>query len=297
MHNKLLFILFIIELVIYVIVQKPNKDSFSYKHTLNTFKINDIKESKLENYIIGVVAAEMPASFSFEALKSQAVAARTFAYKKILSINLNIDTLNQDKGQGYISIDEMKIKWGENFEENYKLIKDAVLSTKGEIVTYNNEPINAYYFSMSNGITEDSKKVFKEESYLTSVDSKWDKDVKNYELVKKIDINTFKKILDLKCNEINVDNLSISSTNHVDEITVCSKKYSGIEFRKILDLRSTDFSIDVKDSEVLITTRGYGHGVGLSQYGANYLGTQGKNYIEILKYYYKDVEIKKYSIF
>jgi len=293
MNNKILSVVLIIEIIMYVMVKNPSDDSIKYQHSINSFIKNDINESKLENYIIGVVAAEMPASFSFEALKSQAVAARTFAYKKLLSNKFNYDNLNKDVGQGFITLDEMKEKWQGSFEKNYENIKNAVLSTKGEIIIHNNEPINAYYFSMSNGVTENSLQVFGEEDYLVSVDSAWDKDVGSYEVSLTFRFNEIKEKLNINCEKIVVDSISISETNHVNEITVCGKNYSGIDFRKLLGLRSTDFDVVVNDKEVIITTRGYGHGVGMSQYGANSLANEGKTYQEIIKYYYKDVDIKK----
>lgn len=293
MNNKILSVVLIIEIIMYVMVKNPSDDSIKYQHSINSFIKNDINESKLENYIIGVVAAEMPASFSFEALKSQAVAARTFAYKKLLSNKFNYDNLNKDVGQGFITLDEMKEKWQGSFEKNYENIKNAVLSTKGEIIIHNNEPINAYYFSMSNGVTENSSQVFEEEDYLVSVDSAWDKDVGSYEVSLTFRFNEIKEKLNINCEKIVVDGIIISETNHVNEITVCGKKYSGIDFRKLLGLRSTDFDVVVNDKEVIITTRGYGHGVGMSQYGANSLANEGKTYQEIIKYYYKDVDIKK----
>ena len=296
MRNKLLAVLLFIEVIIFVVVGNKSTGKISYKHTIDAFIKNDINESKLENYIIGVVAAEMPASFSFEALKSQAVVARTFAYKKISDNTLSYDLLKEDKGQSYISIDEMKQKWKNDFEKNYKIIQDAVLSTKGEIISYNNEPISAYYFSMSNGITEDSKTVFNEEPYLSSVDSSWDKNEANYEKTVSLDINDFKNKLKLNCENITIENINRSSTNHVDKITVCNNEFDGVNFRKLLNLRSTDFDISISDN-VQITTRGYGHGVGMSQYGANHLALDGKTYKDIINYYYKNVTIKKHSIF
>jgi len=294
MKNKLLSLVLIIEIFSLFIIDKPQKNNNkNFNYFVKSVLINDINESKLENYIIGVVAAEMPASFSLEALKSQAVAARTFTYKKVIENNIDYDTLASDKGQGYITLEQMKNNWKDDFPRNYKIIKDAVLSTKGEIITYDNKPINAYYFSMSNGNTEDSKMVFGEEPYLSVVDSSWDKEISNFSVEKRITSKEFKQKLGLKCENIIIDSIKRTSTNHVEEINICDNTYSGIEFRKKLDLRSTDFDLETDKDHILITTRGYGHGVGMSQYGANYLAQEGKTYKEIIGYYYNNVSIKK----
>ena len=207
--------------------------------------------------------------------------------------DLSIDNIIYDKGQAYISLGDMKSKWNNKFDEYYNKVSDAVLSTKGEVIKYNGEVIKSYYFSISNGKTENSSAVFGEENYLVSVDSKWDEEVKNeYNRTITISLNDFKKKLNIT-GEININSVDRSDTNHVNYITINNKKYNGVEFRKLLDLRSTDFSIDFDESNVYITTKGHGHGVGMSQYGANGLASEGKNYKEILAYYYKGTTIDK----
>ena len=291
MKNKLLFLIIVIELFSLVLI-KPIKNKV-YRYSTNVFKSSNLNNEKLENYVIGVVAAEMPASFSFEALKAQAVAARTFAYNKISNNILNYDELVNDKGQAYITVDEMKDKWKDSFANNFDKISKAVLDTKGEIITYNDKPIMSYYFSVSNGKTEESSNVFSNQPYLLSVDSSWDinskKKKKNMymskeEILKKLGINE---------NDLRISNIEHNSSNRIKSININGILYSGIDIRKKLGLRSTDFSFDLEENQVKIKTNGYGHGVGMSQYGANYLANQGKNYKEIIKYYYNGVNIKK----
>lgn len=291
MLNKLLTFIVIIELILLLLVNN-NNSSNEYKYSINAYRFSNLDEAKLENYVIGVVAAEMPATFSIESLKAQAVAARTFAYKKIISSKLNYDNLTSDTGQAYISVDKMKKNWGDKFDSYYNKISDAVLKTKGEIITFNGEIINAYYFSLSNGITEDSSMVFGEAKYLVSVESPWDKENSNYINFVKIPINDFKKKLSIN-DEINISDIKRSASNHVNTITINNKVYDGVKFRKIFNLKSTDFNIEIGNEFITIETKGHGHGVGMSQYGANSMALSGKNYEKIIKYYYKDVEISK----
>ena len=289
MKNKLLFFIIIIEIFI-ISIYKDN--IVKYKHTINIYKESNLNKEKIENYVIGVVAAEMPASFSFEALKAQAVASRTFIYNKIINNKVSIDSLSLDKGQAYISVDEMKAKWKDNYNSNYKKISDAVLSTKGEIVIYDNKPINAYYFSMTNGKTEEAKNVFSEKPYLVSVDSSWDKNVNNFNVINNYKLDEIKDKLGInKDDTFIINEIKYNSTNHVDTIIINNNIYKGTDIRKKLNLRSTDFKFNINGNNVSIETNGYGHGVGMSQYGANYLASNGSNYKEILSYYYVNTSI------
>ena len=157
---------------------------------------------------------------------------------------------------------------------------------------YNDEIVEAYYFALSNGYTENSKLVFNEnKDYLQSVEVTSDTKVKNFEVVKKFKKEEMCKKLKIDCNNLNIGNIERSNTNRVNYIVVNNKKIKGTTFRKQLGLRSTDFSIEEDDKNIYITTRGYGHGVGMSQYGANGLANIGYTYEEILKYFYKNIII------
>lgn len=292
MLNKLLTFIVVIEIILFIIINPVIKKDIKYRYSINIYKVSNIDKAKLENYVIGVVAAEMPATFSIEALKAQAVAARTFAYKKIINNKLNFDNLEIDKGQAYITNEEMKKNWGSKYNEYYNKISSAVLSTKEEIITYNDEAINAYYFSLSNGKTENSSSVFGEQKYLVSVDSPWDKDNSSYNKSVSISLDDFKNKLSIN-EDIKINDIKRSNTNHVEKITINNKEYDGVQFRKLLNLRSTDFEIILNNNQVTINTKGYGHGVGMSQYGANSMALNGKTYEQIIKYYYKDVKISK----
>lgn len=284
--NKVLFVVSVILLPIAVIsffkketnfnIEEPTQIAIKYEDTT----INE----DLEEYIIGVVAGEMPALFEMEALKAQAVAARTYSLNYI-----DKGILPTTANQVYITKEQMQEKWQDKYEDYLAKITEAVHSTKGEIITYNNTPIIAYYYSRSNGFTEDSINVFNEEyDYLKSISSPWDEDNIN---IKTISKQEFCEKLQLDCKEISITNINRNTSNRVDNLLINNKLYTGIEIRKLLELRSTDFSIEEDNDNIIITTKGYGHGVGMSQYGANNMAKAGYNYKEILKYYYQNTEI------
>ena len=235
----------------------------------------------------------MPASFNEEALKAQAIASRTYAVYKMQNSNGEYDVVTDVSNQGYITIEEMKNKWGNDFEKYYSKILNIVNSTKGKVMLYNNEIIEAYYFAMSNGYTEDVSLVFSEDrDYLQSVKSIYeDESIKNFEVTKEFSKEDICSKLELDCNELKFTDIKRSDTGRVNTLYVNDTLFKGTEFRKKLNLRSTDFDITIKDNIVYITTRGYGHGIGMSQYGANGMAKSGYNYQEILKYYYKNIEI------
>lgn len=245
---------------------------------------------ELEEYVLGVVGAEMPASFNIEALKAQAILARTYALKSIKNGKKLTDTVST---QAYKDNSELQKLWKNDYTKYYEKIKKAVNETKGKVILYNNEYIDAVYHSTSNGKTENSKNVWKNIlPYLVSVDSSWDKNVKSYKKETIFEINEFCNILKLDVEEPITYEIIHNETGRVRQITINNKTFSGTEFRNLLKLRSTDFEIEINDEKVKVTTYGYGHGVGMSQYGANEMAKQGYSYIQILKYYYTGVVIK-----
>ena len=309
MKNKILLsIVIILFLILIVVIHYEHQNNYyfpmpsSVKNDPNPLTVrllneqtNDITTVNMEDYIIGVVSAEMPATFEEEALKAQAVASRTYALYKKQHRNLDYDLIIGTKDQAYKTNEQLLKQWNINFFSKYLKIRKAVLSTKNEILTYDNEPINAFYFSMSNGQTENSELVFSEAlPYLKSVPSLWDEQTQNYETTKTISKEEFCQKLQIDCQEIKIDNIEKSESNRILTININDKQFKGTEIRSLLNLRSTDFNIIVKD-DIQITTKGFGHGVGMSQYGANGMAQEGKNYQEILKYYYQNTEISQIS--
>jgi len=244
----------------------------------------------MTDYLIGVVGAEMPASFNIEALKAQAVVARTYALKKIESGGRLTDTVST---QSYKDNNELKKLWGSSFDTYYNKIMEAVLATKDISIYYNGNLIDAVYHSTSNGMTQDALYVWGNSiPYLVSVDSSWDKDATSYLREVSKDFNSVLNLLGIDFREdITFEILSRDNSGRVLEVRVGDNTYSGIEFRNLLGLRSADFDFLLENGNLIITTRGYGHGVGMSQYGANGMAKDGYNYLQILRHYYTGVNI------
>lgn len=247
----------------------------------------------LDEYITGVVLGEMPADFESEALKAQAVAARTFTLYNVLHNekhqNANV-CADSTCCQAFVS-PEMYLG---SAEDLYKVTK-AVTDTSGEVITYLGELIDAVYFSSSGGKTEAALAVWGADvPYLQSVSSPGEEMLKNSEETVSITHAEFLKKLGMS-EDILIRNeiieVDYSDGGGVHTVTIGGKLYSGVEMRKLLNLRSTMFDIEIDDQNVIITTNGYGHRVGMSQYGAEAMAINGSDYKEIIKHYYLGTEI------
>ena len=296
MKKNLFLLMIIIFMLPFIFVRdEVKKEPKENKQTLkiNIYKNHETKNIDLESYIIGVVAGEMPASFNIEALKAQAVAARTYAlYRYENNKVLKTDTSEQV----YIDKEEMKRKWAENYEYYYNKIKNAVLNTKSEVITYKNKPILAYYFAISNGNTQDSEYVFKEYDYLKKAESIYDNEsINDFKTNFTYTRDDFINKLNISCETITINYIHYNNSNYVQDLSICNKVFKGNEFRTLLGIKSPAFEINVNDN-VNITTYGYGHGVGMSQYGANGYANHGLTYKQILKHYYKNTKIKKFIV-
>ncbi len=244
-------------------------------------------DNELEDYVIGVVAGEMPPDFPYEALKAQAVAARTYAYRAIKN---NPDTDIKTLWQNYITSDDMKKRWGSDYDKWYEKIKSVVYDTEGEIVEYNNEPILAAFYSASCGKTEECENVWSEDlPYLTSVDSEGDVYSPYYENRVKVSKNQLLNIY----GSSNISICEKTDAGYVKSVKAGDKIIKSENIRSTFGLRSTAFDIIDNGDSVIFVTRGYGHGVGMSQYGACYMANNGADYKEILRHYYKNTDIVK----
>ena len=248
----------------------------------------DVINIGLTEYLVGVVAGEMPASFPIEALKAQAVVARTYTMK---SLQIGRKLTDSTITQVYKDNNQLRNLWGNDYDRYYQRIYDAVTSTDNICVYYNGDYIDAVYHSTSNGYTEDAVNVWGNRiPYLQTVASTWDQNVSSYLKIITKEESDIISILGLD----NLDEIQILERNNsgrVEKVQIGNKIFSGVELRNMLGLRSTDFEI-IKDNNIItITTKGYGHGVGMSQYGAKGMAEQGYSYREILNHYYTNVNI------
>lgn len=246
----------------------------------------------MTDYLIGVVSSEMPASFNLEALKAQSVLARTYALKAKQTGKKLTDTVST---QSYIDIDQMKNKWGNSFNTYYNKIKNAVENTNGEYLSYNGNYIETLYHSTNNGKTESSLDVFGNYyPYLISVSSEYDKNASSYLRTINMPLDTISNKLGLSLNNDSVISiLSYTDGGNIKEININGNNFSGKKVRELLGLRSADFDICISDNNANITTKGYGHGVGMSQYGANGMANAGYGYKDILSHYYPGTTLTK----
>lgn len=247
-------------------------------------------DSELEEYVVGVVAAEMPAAFPEEALKAQAVAARTYQIRQMQAAGS--DSVLYDVGQAYITTEEQKKKWGENYAFYAGKIRNAVRATAGEIMVYNGEPILAAFHAQSAGKTEDAENVWNEAvPYLKSVDSMDDKNAPDNKTVVTFSAKELSDKLGCDVEEISI--LSRTEAGYVDEVQAGDRIFTGREVREALALRSANFTIEKRENDIIFTVFGYGHGAGMSQYGASFLAEKGMDYHEILNHYYTDIQFEK----
>ncbi len=274
------------------VIETP-KENTSNEQIIKVYRSNGtVLQIALEEYLVGVVGAEMPAAFNSVALEAQSIVARTYALKKLANNQKITDSVST---QAYKDNNQLKQQWGSSYDKYYTKVKNAVTATKGITIKYNGNYIDAVYHSTSNGKTEDAISVWGNSiPYLKSVDSSWDLSASSYlRVVDKELLNVLNILgLDLNNNPI-IEVISRTSSGRINQIKIGTKVYQGVELRNLLGLRSTDFDINVVDGVFKITTRGYGHGVGMSQYGANGMANSGYNYHQILTHYYQGVTISK----
>lgn len=280
-----------------------NSQSFDAPETAKQLKIihpdtGIISETDMHSYLTCVVAAEMPATFEPEALKAQAVAARTYLVSRMhdgTHGNADICT-DSTHCQAWVSEEDFKAS---HSDELFKKISDAVKETEKEIITYKGKPISAVFFSTSSGITENAEDVWGNEvPYLKSVISKGDELALHYKSETSISIEEFKKIAAEEIDDLNpsadlISDISRTKSGGIKTLKLYGKEITGTRLRSLYNLRSTNADITVSDDSVTFSVTGYGHNVGMSQYGANYMAANKKDYRDILKHYYSGVKIEK----
>ncbi len=254
-----------------------------------------VEEYPLEEYLFGVVAAEMPMSYEDEALKAQCVAAHTlYEYKK----NQGETPISDDSAthQAFITKEVARAKWGEQAEEYQKRLEGLVSQVAGELVLYENAPALTVYHALSAGRTESAKTVWGQEiPYLTSVESVGDVLAGGYISQKSLSKTEFLQGLSLTDGvqgEQPLGEITRSESGTVTKAELFGKEFTGSEIRSAFSLRSANFDVEMGEERVTFTVRGYGHGVGMSQFGANTMASQGSNYKEILAWYYKGCRVE-----
>ena len=270
--------------------------------TNNTIRVKNEKTNQIitlpfEEYIKGVVAGEMPATFELEALKAQAVASRSYAmYQMTATKDKDYDVLNTTANQVYLTDQELKNNWKNEYEQKINKINKAITETTGEYLTYKGQIVNAMFFSTSTGKTENSEEVFVSAlPYLRSVDIKWDEASPVYTDTYTFDLKDFYSKLSLPYNEnLKIEITAKTSTGRIKKLKINDQELNGRDFATKLSLRSNYFTITQNNDKITINTKGFGHGVGMSQYGANGMAKEGYKYDQILKHYYQNTEIKKF---
>lgn len=292
-------------------IEKPVEDKkYDYKKygTIKLLhkKTQQVEEVELDQYLCHVVSAEMPADFELEALKAQAIVARTYTlYKANSRKHENADICDDSTCcQAWISKEDRLARWEEGKREsNWQKIEQCVKDTKGKIVTYNNEPINAFFHSNSGGTTELPVNVWGGSGlpYLQVVETAGEEgysqyaseiELSNDELVDKLK----QRYEDIQIDFSNLEEIKIleyTDSNRVKTIRFGNHEISGVEARSIFGLKSTNFEITKETEKVKFTVKGYGHGVGMSQTGADTMAKQGSNYEDIIHHFYIGVEIKE----
>ena len=265
--------------------------------TLRVLTGDGVEERELQAYLTGVVAAEMPAAFPEEALKAQAVAARSYAFYCAASHKHADADVCTDPGccQAWLDEDALRQRWGGDYEANAGRIRQAVEATTGESLRYQGEPVFAAFHSSSAGATEDCSAVWGPEPYLISVSSpETEGDVPGYVSTLRCAPLDFRDVILSAYPEADfsgpaerwIGALSRDASGRVESLTLGVVAIRGTELRRLFSLRSTAFTLDYRDGSFLFTVTGFGHGVGMSQYGAKVMAQDGADYTQILAHYY-----------
>lgn len=286
------------------ISQNPEENSEPFYVSVYNHTQNTVSEIDFEEYIVGVVFAEMPVSFGEEALKAQAVACRSYILRRIQNGygkkahgDADICT-NFAHCTAYYSYEYALECWNESIvKDAYARVRKAVESTKNLILTYNGETADCLFHASSYKYTERAENVWgKSVPYLISVDSPDEV----MEDVKRFTAEEFRKIISENASYVNLRNdpslwinrTQYSSSGRIAYLNICGESIDGTKIRSMFSLKSACFNVKYKDGEFVFTTYGHGHGVGMSQYGAKKMGEEGFSYTDILAHYYPGTELK-----
>lgn len=292
--------------------QLPDQLDVDCTITIYDSQIEKYYELSLGEYLVCVLAAEMPVSFEMEALKAQAVAARTYVYKRIKRFGGSGCKTHPDADicsdyfccQAYHSIAHLKKIWQGSYDAYRLKIAQAIAETAGQIITYQGRPIDPVYHSTCGGKTESARNVWGNDiAYLQSVTCSYCTESPRYIEDKKLSIKTFASSLSQQDGRVpalamqaSVPEMhlnKLTDSGRVESIKIGNVIYSGTQVRSALNLNSTNFSWNINGEAIVIKTQGYGHGVGMCQYGANGMAKAGFSYAQIIKHYYQNTKIER----
>lgn len=293
--------------------QTSNQNEYNYSKygtiSLLHKKTGEVEQVNLDEYLCNVVSAEMPANYEIEALKAQAIVARTYTIYKILNKKHDTADICDDSTccQAWISKDDRLARWEESQREsNWQKIVSAVNDTKGKVITYDNKPIDAFFHSNSGGVTEVPVNVWGGTGYpyLQSVETSGEDAYTQYSsevvLTQEQLINKLKeKYSDISIDFSNSDDIKImeyTESTRAKTVKFGNHEISGVEARSLLGLRSTNFEISIDGDNIKFSVKGYGHGVGMSQTGADSMAKQGSSAEDIIKHFYTGVEISEVNL-
>lgn len=293
--------------------QTSNQNEYNYSKygtiSLLHKKTGEVEQVNLDEYLCNVVSAEMPANYEIEALKAQAIVARTYTIYKILNKKHDTADICDDSTccQAWISKDDRLARWEESQREsNWQKIVSVVNDTKGKIITYDDKPIDAFFHSNSGGVTEVPVNVWGGTGYpyLQSVETSGEDTYTQYSsevvFTQEQLINKLKeKYSDISIDFSNSDDIKImeyTESTRVKTVKFGNHEISGVEARSLLGLRSTNFEISIDDDNIKFSVKGYGHGVGMSQTGADSMAKQGSSAEDIIKHFYTGVEVSEVNI-
>ncbi len=272
--------------------------------TFTALQDGNVSVRTMDEYLVGVIAGEMPAAFDIEALKAQAVAARTYIlYKTEHETAAHPEAAvcgDPTCCKAQLTDAQMLANWGDAYAEYREKIEQAISATDGQYLIYDGEPIQAVFHSSSDGMTESSAEVWAAEPYLISVSSpESEENVPNFVSTVVSPVEGFSEAVLSLYPEADLSGTpdtwlgqaEHSESGRISTMTIGGVEIGANEIRSMFGLRSTSFTLEYADGQFVFTVRGFGHGVGMSQYGANVLASQGLDYQEILAHYYPGTEL------
>ena len=270
------------------VIHQAARECYDSKREVTVSVEGTERRMALSDYLCGVLMGEMPGSFPLEALKAQAVAARTYTLQRLEAGGALSD--DPAECQAFCDPDQAGTKYGEQADAVMEKLRRAVEETDGQVMIYDGTLITATYFSCSGGRTESAQAVWGSSvPYLLSVDSPGEEDADSFE--SRMELSRAELMERLEIPDTEIREITYTEGGGVETMTIGGRSFSGVELRQRLGLRSTNFQIDISGDTVTVDVKGFGHRVGMSQYGAKAMAERGQSYREILAWYYTGAEL------